>query len=69
MDMFHAASSQFSTVKQADCREGELSRLYPSLSLDARTGVFFSVFWIKCYRKMFLLKYDVTILGCLLRQI
>ncbi|KAI9112624.1 hypothetical protein K1719_016547 [Acacia pycnantha] len=37
MDMFLAASSQLSTV-QADVREGELSRLYPSLSLEARTA-------------------------------
>ncbi|XP_028753555.1 uncharacterized protein LOC114713134 isoform X2 [Neltuma alba] len=38
MDMFLAASSQFSTVQQVDGREGELSRLYPSLSLEARTA-------------------------------
>lgn len=37
MDMYLASSSQLSTV-QVDGREGELSRQYPSLSLEARTA-------------------------------
>ncbi|KAF7806763.1 uncharacterized protein G2W53_038924 [Senna tora] len=37
-DMFLAASSQLSTARLVDGREGEFSRLYPSLSLEARTA-------------------------------
>lgn len=52
MDMFLAASSQLSTVRQVDSREGEFSRLYPSLSLEARTGVFFITFCFECFMQL-----------------